>query len=598
MVQALSLRRHYSVPGIDPLEAVEWELRDATIPDGNGGTRVLHGSVEAPSSWSRRATDLVAGKLSRRTGSPEEKISVRQLVDRVVETVTRRGLEGGYFETAGDAGVFRAELQHILLRQIACFESSGKARTAERIVLDVRHPDIESFLRGACHSVRVDDEFMQAVDADVTWTTRADGRPVQTYRARDLMRRIVDAAWLSGDSGLQYDTAINSWNTCPEAGRLRASHPCSELTFVAGSDCNLASIDLMRFLSPDGAFDVTAFRHVCEIIVTAQDISIDHRARSARKNAASSRQLRPLGLGYGNLGALLMTLGLPYDSDAGRHLAAALTALMSGAAYAQSARLATAKGPFEDFAPNRPAMLGVLRRHRDAMRRIDSAHAPPEILDAGRQAWEEAIRGGEQDGLRNSQISLLTATEPIPFMMACDAIGIDPMSSLVQRTRFGDSWVNTVHPAVRAALVRLGYDGETIRSLLDFVTEHGTIEGHPRLDKAHLPVFDCVVEPAGGTHSIHYLAHLEMLAAVQPFISGVVSKTISMPRDTTPEEIADAYFDAWRLGLKAVLIRREGHPEEAPPKAARAAASRRPAASRPRAPWPAPEGSESRAPRH
>ena len=475
-------------------------------------------------------------------------------------------------------------------------KSGGKTRRAAKMVmLDIDHPDIVDFIRckeveerkawalieagfaggfnvvggaydsiayqNANHSVRVSDEFMRAVLADGDWTTtaRTTGEPMGTYKARDLVRMIAESTWQCGDPGMQYDTTINEWHTCAGTGRINASNPCSEYMFLDDTACNLASINLLLFHEPASGFDVASFRHTCEVVISAQEMLVDYAGYPTPKIDENSHKFRPLGLGYANLGALLMARGLPYDSEVGRDYAAAITALMSGSAYAQSARIAAALGPFADYEINAEPMLAVMRKHRDAMKRIDPAHAPLDLLQAGKRAWDEVVELGERHGLRNSQISVLAPTGTIAFMMDCDTTGVEPDIALVKYKKLvGGGMIKIVNNTVPRALKRLGYDREQVREIVEFIDEQDTIEGAPHLKPEHLPVFDCAFKPAKGSRSIHYTGHLRMLAAVQPFISGAISKTINMPEDSTPDEILQAYVEGWQLGLKAVAIYRDG----------------------------------------
>jgi ribonucleoside-diphosphate reductase alpha chain len=475
-------------------------------------------------------------------------------------------------------------------------KSGGKTRRAAKMVmLDIDHPDIVDFIRckeieerkawalieagyaggfnvtggaydsiayqNANHSVRVSDDFMSRVLADGDWTTvaRTTGAPMGSYKARELMQMIAESTWQCGDPGLQYDTTINEWHTCSATDRIRASNPCSEYMFLDDTACNLASINLMRFHEPDSGFDVAGFRHTCEVVISAQEMLVDFAGYPTPKIDENSHRFRPLGLGYANLGALLMARGLPYDSEVGRGYAAAITALMSGAAYAQSARIAAALGPFEDFTANAEPMMQVMRKHRDAMKRIDPAHAPLDLVQAGKRAWDEVVELGDSHGLRNSQISVLAPTGTIAFMMDCDTTGVEPDIALVKYKKLvGGGMIKIVNNTVPRALKRLGYDREQVREVVEFIDEHDTIEGAPHLKPEHLPVFDCAFKPAKGSRSIHYSGHLRMLAAVQPYISGAISKTINMPEDSTPDEILQAYVEGWQLGLKAVAIYRDG----------------------------------------
>jgi len=475
-------------------------------------------------------------------------------------------------------------------------KSGGKTRRAAKmVILNASHPDIVDFVRSkeieerkawalidagyeggfnvtggaydsvayqnANHSVRVTDEFMQAVVGDGEWTTRAvtDGRPMESMKARDLMHSIAESAWVCGDPGMQYDTTINDWHTCAGTARINASNPCSEYMFLDDTACNLASLNLMKFHDAERGFDVEKFRHVCEVVISAQEIIVDHASYPTPAIARNSHDYRPLGIGYANLGALLMARGLPYDSDAGRDYAAAITALMTGASFAQSARIAERMGPFAGFEANREPMLRVMRKHRDAVRHVDPAHVPLELLQAAKQSWEEVVERGERSGLKNSQISVLAPTGTIAFMMDCDTTGVEPDIALVKYKKLvGGGLIKIVNNTVPLALKRLGYDKEEIRSIVEHIDENDTIEGSPYLKPEHLPVFDCAFKPARGSRSIYYMGHLKMLAAVQPFISGAISKTINMPEESTVDEIQEAYLEGWRLGLKAVAIYRDG----------------------------------------
>jgi ribonucleoside-diphosphate reductase alpha chain len=475
-------------------------------------------------------------------------------------------------------------------------KSGGKTRRAAKmVILDVDHPDIVDFIRckeieerkawsliaagyaggfnvtggaydsiayqNANHSVRVPDSFMHAVLAGGEWTTtaRTSGEPMGTHRARDLMRMMAESTWVCGDPGMQYDTTINEWHTCAATGRINASNPCSEYMFLDDTACNLASINLMRFYDVDSGFDVASFRQVCEVVISAQEVLVDFAGYPTPAIEQNSYRFRPLGLGYANLGALLMARGLPYDSASGRDYAAAITALMSGAAYSQSARIAAALAPFAGFAENREAMMGVMRKHRDAVKRIDVAHVPLDLLQAAKRSWDEVVELGDRHGLRNSQISVLAPTGTIAFMMDCDTTGVEPDIALVKYKKLvGGGMIKIVNNTVPRALKRLGYDKEQVRAIVEFVDENDTIEGAPHLKPEHLPVFDCAFKPAKGSRSIHYMGHLKMLGAVQPFISGAISKTINMPEDSTPEDIQQAYIEGWQMGLKAIAIYRDG----------------------------------------
>jgi ribonucleoside-diphosphate reductase alpha chain len=679
--RGIHVERYYTTPGVDPFDTVEWELRNAVISNEKGEKVFEQKDVEMPKFWSQTATNVVVSKYFRgQLGSPERERSVRQLIGRVVDTVTDWGKDGGYFASDEATATFHAELKHILLYQYACFnspvwfnvgieekpqcsacfinsaddtmdsiltlaktegmlfkygsgtgsnlsklrsskeplagggtasgpvsfmkgfdafagviKSGGKTRRAAKmVILDVDHPDIEDFIRckeveekkawalidagfeggfnvvggaydsiayqNANHSVRVTDPFMKAVLADGEWTTvaRTTKQPMTTFKARKLMKTIADAAWVCGDPGMQYDTTINDWHTCAATDRIYASNPCSEYMFLNDTACNLASLNLMRFYDADSGFDVESFRHTCEVVISGMEIIVGNASYPTPKIGENSHRFRPLGIGYANLGALLMARGIPYDSDAGRDYSAAITALMSGASYAQSARISAAMGPFSEFEKNREPMLRVMRKHREAIKKIDAAHAQLDLLQAAKHSWDEVIDLGERHGLRNSQISVLAPTGTIAFMMDCDTTGVEPDIALVKYKKLvGGGMIKIVNNTVPVALKRLGYDKDEIRAIVEYIDENDTIEGAPHLKEEHLPVFDCAFKPAKGGRSIHYMGHLKMLAAVQPFISGAISKTINMPEDSTSEDIMQAYIEGWQMGLKAVAIYRD-----------------------------------------
>ncbi|HXG52978.1 MAG TPA: vitamin B12-dependent ribonucleotide reductase [candidate division Zixibacteria bacterium] len=676
----LSLKRYFTREGIHPYDEVEWELRSASITNEKGKVVFEQSNVEIPKSWSQMATTVVVSKYFRGPlGSPQREHSVRQMISRVVDTITRWGVKDGYFASQTDARVFSDELTHILLHQKACFnspvwfncgieekpqcsacfilsvddtmesildwyrkegiifkggsgsgvnlsrirsskeqlagggtasgpvsfmkaadasagviKSGGKTRRAAKmVVLNVDHPDIEEFIKckveeekkawalieagydasldgpaygsvffqNANNSVRVTDEFMRAVEEDREWKTRyvTTGEVCDTYRARDLLRMIAESTYICGDPGMQYDTTINEWHTCANSGRINASNPCSEYMHLDNSACNLASLNLLKFLRDDGGFDTESFRRTVDIMVLAQDILVDNASYPTPEIAANAHAFRELGLGYANLGALLMSLGLPYDSDAGREYAAAVTALMSGEGYLQSARIAAATGPFAGFETNRQPMLRVLNKHRAHAYRLSSSHVPLELLSAAREAWDETCSAADKCGVRNSQISVLAPTGTIAFMMDCDTTGVEPDIALIKYKKLvGGGLLKIVNHSVPRALKRLGYDVKQIQEIMEYVEEHETIEGAPHVKDEDLPVFDCAFKPANGSRSIHYMGHIKMMGAVQPFISGAISKTINMPNDVTVEEIMNAYMEAWKLGLKAVAIYRDG----------------------------------------
>ncbi|HEX9052313.1 MAG TPA: vitamin B12-dependent ribonucleotide reductase [Anaeromyxobacter sp.] len=680
--RGLAVERFFTTKGVDPADEVAWETRTASIT-GEGGALVFEQKdVEAPKSWSLLATNVVASKYFRGAlGTAARERSVRQLVTRVVKTITAWGLKDGYFQTDEDAQAFDAEISHLLYRQkmsfnspvwfnvgvedhpqcSACFinsvgdsmdsilklahtegmlfkygsgagsnlskirsskerlsgggeasgpvsfmrgfdafagviKSGGKTRRAAKmVILDADHPDIAEFVtskadeekkawalieagydggfnvkggaydsvffQNANHSIRVTDGFMRAVLEDREWELRArtDGKPLETVRARDLMKKITEAAWLCGDPGVQFDTTINAWHTSPNTDRINASNPCSEYMFLDDSACNLASLNLMHFRTFDGGFDVESFQRAVDLTVLAQEILVSNAKYPTPAIGKNSEDYRPLGLGYANLGALLMASGLPYDSDAGRAYAAAVTALMTGEAYAMSARIAEKTGPFAGYEKNREPFLGVIRKHAQHVERIDPTLADAGVLGAARDAWADALRTGSASGFRNAQVTVLAPTGTIGFMMDCDTTGIEPDIALVKYKKLvGGGMLKIVNNTVPLALQKLGYSQETISSVLQFIDEAETIEGAPGLDPGHLPVFDCAFKPHNGTRSIAYMGHIRMMGAVQPFLSGAISKTVNMPNSATPEDIETAYLEAWKLGLKAIAVYRDG----------------------------------------
>ncbi len=473
-------------------------------------------------------------------------------------------------------------------------KSGGKTRRAAKmVVLDVDHPDIEEFIKckveeekkawalieagydssldgpaygsvffqNANNSVRVTDEFMHAVQEDREWKTKyvTTGQPCDTYKARDLLRMIAESTYFCGDPGMQYDTTINDWHTCSNTARINASNPCSEYMHLDNSACNLASLNLLKYLREDGVFDTESFRRAVDIVILAQDILIDNSSYPTAEIAANAHAFRELGLGYANLGALLMSLGLPYDSEGGRAYAAAVTALMSGEGYLQSARAAAAVEPFAGFEVNRQPMLRVLNKHRSQAYKISPSHVPLELLTAARDAWDQTCAEAEQHGVKNSQISVLAPTGTIAFMMDCDTTGVEPDIALIKYKKLvGGGLLKIVNNTVPRALRRLGYDVKQIQEIVEYIEEHETIEGAPHLKDDDLAVFDCAFKPVSGSRTIHYMGHVKMMGAVQPFISGAISKTINMPTDATVEDIMQAYTESWKLGLKAVAIYRDG----------------------------------------
>jgi len=475
-------------------------------------------------------------------------------------------------------------------------KSGGKTRRAAKmVILNCDHPDIEGFVnckadeekkawalidagysgefnvpggaydsvffQNANHSVRVTDEFMRAVLGDRDWQMRAvtTGKPVETIKAKKLMRQMAEAAWLCGDPGIQYDTTINVWHTCPNTARINASNPCSEYMFLDDSACNLASLNLMRFRRPDGEFDVESFRHAVAVTTTAMEIWVDNASYPTPSIERNSHEYRPLGLGYANLGALLMSRGLPYDNDAGRQYAAGITALMCGESYCQSARIAAKSGPFLGFTRNREPFLQVMRKHQSHADGIDSEVVPSDLLSAARGAWADAVTLGTEYGFKNAQSTVLAPTGTIAFMMDCDTTGIEPDLALVKYKKLvGGGVFKIVNRSVPLALKKLGYERETIQEIVDYVDAQGTIEGCEQLADKDLPVFDCSFRPQNGVRTIHHMGHIKMMAAVQPFLSGAISKTVNMPSDSTVEDIENAYTEAWSMGLKSIAIYRDG----------------------------------------
>ena len=678
----IAIDRFFTKPGIDVFDTCEWELRTAVITNEKGEVVFEQTDVEMPKFWSQMATNVVVSKYFRgHIGTPDRETSVRQLIGRIVRTMTQWGREGGYFATEEDGDSFRDELTHILLYQLASFnspvwfnvgietrpqcsacfinsvsdtmdsiltlaktegmlfkygsgtgsnlsnirsskellagggtasgpvsfmkgydsfagviKSGGKTRRAAKmVILNADHPDILDFIeskereekkawalidagydgafnahggaydsvqfQNANHSVRVTDDFMKAYEKNSAWQTHAvtDKRVMDTYNARDLMRKMAQSAWVCGDPGMQFDTTVNDWNPCSNTARINASNPCSEYMFLDDSACNLASLNLMRFYTDANGFDVEAYRSALRVVITAQEITVDYASYPTEAIQRNSHAFRPLGIGYANLGALLMARGLPYDSEEGREYAAAMTSILSGESYAQSARIADKLGPFAGYGLNEEPFLRVIDKHRRSAYRINTRALPADLADAATRVWDEAYALGQQFGFRNAQISVLAPTGTIAFMMDCDTTGIEPDIALVKYKKLvGGGMLKIVNQTVPVALKRLGYDQKQINEIVQYIDENDTIEGAPHLLDSHLAVFDCAFKPAHGQRSIHYLGHLRMMGAVQPFISGAISKTINMPTTATVEEIEQAYYEAWKLGLKAVAVYRDG----------------------------------------
>ena len=483
-------------------------------------------------------------------------------------------------------------------------KSGGKTRRAAKmVILNVDHPDIVEFIeckmkeerkahtliregydpaidgeaygsvfyQNANHSVRVTDEFMQAAEEDRDWWTHnvTDGSAATKYSSRELLRKSASSAWHCGDPGMQYDTTVNRWHTCKATDRIYASNPCSEYMFLDDTACNLASLNLLKFLGPNGQFEVDAFKHAVDITITAQEILVDNASYPTPKITENSHNFRPLGLGYANLGALLMAMALPYDSDAGRDMCGAVTAVMHGEANLQSARMAAQLGAFAGYAPNREPFLDVIRMHRDSLRPIKPEHVGAPLLRAAQEIWDQCLESGEKYGYRNAQVTVLAPTGTIGFMMDCDTTGIEPDLALVKYKRLvGGGLIKIVNNTVPQALMRLDYSPEEVSQIVDYIDRTGTIEGAPGLKSEHLPVFDCSFKPASGSRSIAWRGHLKMMAAAQPFLSGAISKTINMPEESAVEDIMQAYIEAWKLGLKAVAIYRDNSKKSQPLSAA------------------------------
>jgi len=479
-------------------------------------------------------------------------------------------------------------------------KSGGKTRRAAKmVILNADHPDIVDFIeckakeerkawtlvdagydsaidgeaygsiffQNANNSVRATDEFMEAVVEDKDWVTRriTNGEPITSYRAQDLMRKIAESAWQCGDPGMQFDTTVNRWHTSKTTGRINASNPCSEYMFLDDSACNLASLNLMKYLTPDLKFDVEAFQHAVEVVIAAQEILVDNASYPTERIAENSHNFRPLGLGYANLGALLMANGLPYDSDGGRDLAAAITGLMHGQAYLTSSRIAGEIGPCPGYEKNRDPFLEVISMHRNALQHINARNVPERLMESCHEVWDECMASGVRHGYRNAQVTVLAPTGTIGFMMDCDTTGVEPDLALVKYKKLvGGGLIKIVNNIVPLSLLKLGYTDQQAAEIVNYIDQNGTIEGAPHLKAEHLPVFDCSLKPAKGKRFIHYMGHIRMMAAVQPFISGAISKTANLPEEATVEDIEKAYLEAWRLGLKAIAVYRSGSKRSQP----------------------------------
>ena len=677
---AFTVERFFTRSGEDPFVGIEWEYRTAVIADESGNAFFEQKDVEIPKTWSQTATNVVVSKYFRgKINTDTRERSVRQMIDRVVNTITGWGLKDRYFESDEESQTFHDELTHLLVHQkmafnspvwfnvgveekpqcSACFilavddtmesildwcktegmifkggsgsginlssirssqeslsaggqasgplsfmrgadsiagsiKSGGKTRRAAKmVVLNADHPDIEDFIdskvneerkayalgeagwdmslngdawssiqfQNANNSIRVTDEFMQATVDGRDWDLKAvvGGAPMKTVNARELLQRMAAAAWACGDPGMQYDTTVNDWHTCANTARINASNPCSEYMHIDNSACNLASLNLMKFIDDDDVFDVEAFRRAVAITIWAQEIIVSNSSYPTPKIAANTEAMRQLGLGYANLGAMLMSLGLPYDSDDGRAYAASITALMTGQAYATSATIAQRVGPFSAFHENREPMLRVVAKHRDSSRTINAAIAPANIIGAAYTAWDDALELGQKFGYRNAQATVLAPTGTIAFMMDCDTTGVEPDIALVKYKKLvGGGMIKINNQTVPRALKRLGYTPAQITIIVDYVNDRGTIEGAPELREEHLAVFDCAFKAENGERFIHHMGHIKMMGATQPFISGAISKTVNLPNEATVDDVANTYLEAWRHGIKAIAIYRDG----------------------------------------
>ncbi len=673
----LALRRMFTLDGVDPYDTVTWERRDARITDYRDGSVAFEQlDVEVPATWSVNATNILAQKYFRgELGTPSRETSLRQVADRVVDTITAWGERDGYFSDATQARVFADELKYLIIHQKAAFnspvwfnigvegvpqqasacfilsvddtmdsilnwyaeegrifkggsgagvnlskirsakemlrgggtasgpvsfmrgadasagtiKSGGKTRRAAKmVVLNADHPDISEFVatkaneerkiraladagfdmgvdgddmvsvqyQNANNSVRVTDEFMEAAIADEPWDLKAvtTGETIETISAKGLLREISEAAWSCADPGLQFDTTINNWHTASNTGRINASNPCSEYVHLDNSACNLASLNLLTFLDDAGDFEVDAFQSAAEVIFVAQDILVGNADYPTEPIGETARAFRQLGIGYANLGALLMAKGLAYDSDAGRSMAASITALLTGQAYLTSAKMAARLGPFAGFHDNREPMLKVLDMHREAVSVIDETAVEHDLLSAAQRAWDDTCELAASAGVRNSQASVLAPTGTIGLLMDCDTTGIEPDLGLVKTKKLvGGGTMSIVNQTIPRALATLGYTPDQIDDISEYITTNFSAIGAPHIDPEHLPVFACSM----GDNPIHYLGHVKMMSAVQPFISGAISKPVNMPEEATIDDVESLYTEAWKLGLKAVAIYRD-----------------------------------------
>ena len=475
-------------------------------------------------------------------------------------------------------------------------KSGGKTRRAAKmVILNAEHPDIVEFInckakeekkawalidagynggfnvvggaydsidyQNANHSVRVSDDFMKAVLEDKEWSTKAvrDGRTVDVYKARDILKQIAEATWICGDPGMQYDTTVNNWHTSANTSRINSSNPCSEYMYLDDSACNLASLNLMKFVRSDNEFNVESFKHAVDVTITAMEIWVDNASYPTPKIAKNSHEFRPLGIGYANLGALLMSRGLAYDSESGRDYAAAITSIMCGESYKQSSKIAKDIGTFYGYEINKEPFINVMQKHRLYANRISNTYVPMDMIEASTKVWDEVVEHGKEFGFRNGQVSVLAPTGTIGFMMDCDTTGVEPDIALVKYKKLvGGGLMKLVNNTVPSALKRLGYKKDQVEKILQYIEENETIEGAPHLKEEHVAVFDCAFKPARGVRSIHYMGHVKMMSATQPFLSGAISKTVNLPNDATVDEIMQVYIEAWKLGLKAVAVYRDG----------------------------------------
>jgi len=678
-ISALQVARYFTEEGTHPYDQFDWVKRESKIVNpGTGKTVFEQKDAEFPDFWSQNAINIVAQKYFYGTpGTPTREKGLKDLINRVADTITKHGYDNGYFQSESEADTFNAELKYILVTQRAAFNSpvwfnigapdreqqasacfilkvedtmpsilnwyreegmifkggsgaglnissirsseerlgnsGGKAsgplsfmrgadssagaiksggktrRAAKMVILNIDHPDIEEFIwckareerkafvleqagfdmglnghdmlsiqyQNANNSVRVTDDFMRAVENDDDWDLVGvkDKKVYKTVKARALFREVAEAAHESADPGMQFDTVINDWHTTPKAGRINGSNPCSEYMHLDNSACNLASLNLLKFLKNDGTYDVEAYKHTVETIFLAQEILVGYSAYPTEGIDKNARAYRELGIGYANLGATLMAKGLPYDSDEGRAFAASLTAILTGHSYATSARIAKRVGAFAGYAKDKEGMNRVFRKHRDAVRDIDASLVAEDLLSAAASVWDDAVELGEKYGVRNSQASVLAPTGTIGFMMDCDTTGVEPDFSLTKfKTLVGGGSMIIVNQTIPRALKTLGYSKAEAEDIVTYIHEHGTVQKAPHLKPSDYDVFACAV----GENAIHYMGHVKMMGAVQPFISGAISKTVNMPTESTIEDVEQLHMDSWKLGIKAVAIYRDG----------------------------------------